>query len=224
MAFHDTRLPADIERGAVGGPSFKTTVLQLESGFEQRNIDWVNTRAEYDISYGLMSMEDNQLETYIHAIRDFFYARQGRAHGFRFKDWADYQIGDPDDPSSNNQLIGLGDDSTVDFQVFKRYTSGGITYDRTIKKLVAGTYTVYLDGVEQTEGVDYTIDIDTGIITFNSAPASTGGTGPSGEQVVSIATEFDVPVRFDTDHLGINIQVHSAGSIPAIPVVELRLA
>lgn len=221
MTFHDVRLPIDVERGAVGGPRFKTRVLELESGFEQRNIDWANTRAEYDISYGLMNMEDNALETNVHALRDFFFTREGRAHGFRFKDWADYQIGDSDNPTVTNQVLAFGDDATTVFQVFKRYTSGGVNYDRTIRKLVAGTVSVLLDGVVQSSGV--TVDVNAATVTFDVAPASTGGTGPSSEEVVAIACEYDVPVRFDDDHLGINILVFSAASIPAIPLKELRI-
>lgn len=222
MAFHETRLPVDVERGALGGPTFKTRVLELESGFEQRNIDWAMPRAEFDLSYGLMSMDDTTLETHVHAIRDFFYARVGRAHGFRFKDWSDYQIGDKNNPTTDNQLIGLGDDATVLFQVFKRYTSGAINFDRTIRKLVAGSVSVLLDGVVQVSGV--TVDVNAATVTFDVAPASTGGTGPGGEEIVQIACEFDIPVRFENDHLGISVLVFSSGSIPAIPIKELRIA
>ncbi|MEE8608993.1 MAG: DUF2460 domain-containing protein [Nitrospiraceae bacterium] len=221
MAFHDVRLSDDIERGAVGGPRFKTRVLQLESGFEQRNIDWENTRGEWDISYGLMSMEDIALETNVHDIRDFFYAREGRAHGFRFKDWSDFEIGDFTSPTTDNQQIALGDDATTVFTVFKRYSSGGIDYDRTIKKLVDTTVVVLLDNVVQVSGV--TVDVNLATITFDVAPASTGGTGPGGEEIVGIATEFDVPVRFDDDQLNINVALFNVGSIPAIPLKELRI-
>jgi uncharacterized protein (TIGR02217 family) len=221
MSFFENRLPVDIERGATGGPRFKTRVLQLESGFEQRNVDWENTRGEWDVSYGLMAMENELLETHVHAIRDFFYVQQGRAHGFRFKDWSDFQIGDPDDPTGENQLIGLGDDATTVFQVFKRYSYGAVSYDRIIRKLVNGTVSVLLDGVVQSGGV--TVDVNTATVTFTTPPASTGGSGPLGEEVVAIAGDFDVPVRFDTDHLAINVLLFSAGSIPSIPVVELRI-
>ncbi len=222
MAFHDVRLPIDVERGAVGGPRFKTRVLELESGFEQRNIDWENTRGEWDISYGLMNMEDVILETHVHAIRDFFYAREGRAHGFRFKDWSDFEIGDFANPTTDNQLIALGDDATTVFTVFKRYSSGGINYDRTIKKLVSGSVAVLLDNVVQVSGV--TVDVNAATVTFDVAPASTGGTGPGGEEVIAIVTEFDVPVRFDDDQLNINVALFNVGSFPAIPIKELRIA
>lgn len=225
MSFHDVRLPDDIERGAVGGPRFKTRVLGLQSGFEQRNVDWAQSRGEWDIAYGLMSMEDdNQLATYIHLVRDFFYARQGRANGFRFKDWSDFQIGDFNNPTTNNQLIGLGDNTTTQFQVFKRYSSGGINHDRTLYKLVSGTVVVMIDNVVQSTPANYSVNLDTGLITFTSAPSATGGTGPGGEEVVSVALEFDVPVRFDDDQLRISVQTFQAGSIPQIPIVELRIA
>lgn len=212
MAFHDTRLPVDIERGAVGGPRFKTTILQLASGHEQRNIDWQDAKGEWDISYGLMSLEDNQLETYIRKVLAFFYARNGRAHGFRFKDWSDYKVGDPATPTTSNQAIGVGNALDTQFQVYKRYSDGGVNFDRTIKKLVNGKVVVLLNGVVQ--GGGFTIDYGTGIITFAVAP----GVGV----VVGVACEFDVPVRFDEDHLKINMQTADAGQIPSIPIVELR--
>ena len=222
MAFHDVRLPIDVERGAVGGPRFKTRVLQLESGFEQRNIDWENTRGEWDISYGLMNMEDEILETNVHAVRDFFYVREGRAHGFRFKDWSDFEIGDAANPTTDNQVLGLGDDSTVAFNVIKTYSSGGIDYSRAIKKLVSGTVTVLLDNVVQGSG--FTVDVNAATVTFDVAPASTGGSGPGGEEVIGIVTEFDVPVRFDDDQLNINVTLFNVGSLPSIPLKELRIA
>jgi uncharacterized protein (TIGR02217 family) len=220
VAFHEVRLPEDVERGMVGGPMFKTTVLQLDSGVEQRNIDWSQPKGQWDVAYGLMSLKDNDLGTYIELVRDFFYARRGRAFGFRFKDWGDYQIGDYTSPEATAQDIGLGDDVTVAFQVYKRYTSGGVDFDRTIKKLVNGTVKVLLDGAVQVSG--YTVDNDTGIITFVTPPASTGGTGPDDEVVVSVALEFDVPVRFDDDHLRLNVQQAHIGQIESIPITEVR--
>lgn len=214
LAFHDVRLPDDIERGAIGGPMFKTRVLKLESGFEQRNIDWVNTRGEWDISYGMMNMDAAVLQTAVHDVRDFFYARKGRAHGFRFKDWTDFQIGDVANPTTDNQSIGLGDTIQTLFQVFKRYSSGGFDYDRTIKKLVSGQVVVLLDNVVQVSG--FTIQLNAGTITFTSAP----GAGVN----VQVALEFDTPVRFDDDHFKITIETFQAGQIPPIPIIELRIA
>lgn len=220
--FHEVRLPEDVERGASGGLGFKTRILELESGYEQRNIDWSQTKGEWDLSYGIMQMEDvDAAVTTVTKVRDFFYARYGRTYGFRFRDWSDYKIGDSNQPTIKNQLIGLGDGTRTQFQVFKRYSSGGFHYDRVIKKLVAGTVNVLLDGVVQGAGV--TVDNNTGLVTFSVAPAASGGTGPGGEQVVSIACEFDVPVRFKDDYFRVTLQQVHAGSIPAINIREIRV-
>ena len=220
MAFHNDRLPDDVERGAQGGPRFKTTVLTLRSGHEKRNIDWSRSRGLWDISYGLMSLDPDIAEASVGKVGNFFYARQGRAHSFPFKDWSDFEIGSPSNPTNGNQLIGLGDDTTTVFQIFKRYTSGGIVFDRPIALPVLGTVSVLLDGVVQVAG--FTVNSLGGTVTFSVPPAGSGGTGPGGEVVVSVACEFDVPVRFDTDHLVINMRRYELGSIPEIPLVEVR--
>lgn len=223
MTFHDVRLPDDVERGAVGGPRFKTTVLTLESGFEKRNIDWAQARGQWDVGYGIMAKEDEAAQfATLDIIRNFFYARQGRAHSFRFKDWTDFDIGDKNNPTVTNQQIGLGDDVTVAFQIFKQYSSGGITYDRPLTKIVSGTQTILLDNVVQTDPGDYTIDLNTGIVTFVVAPASTGGGGPGSEEIVQVVCEFDSHVRFNIDQLQTNLEIFTAGSIPQIEIVELR--
>jgi uncharacterized protein (TIGR02217 family) len=227
MAFHEIRLPDDVERGAIGGPMFKTRVLPLESGYEQRNQDWDQVRGEWDIAYGLMQMRQDVAETAIHVIRDFFYARAGRAHGFRFKDWSDFEIGNPAD-TSTRQLIGLGDDVTTTFQTFKRYSDSEGTHDRTITKIVDLTPRLWFDATEKTEVAsapgagEFSVDDNTGIITTGDVAASTGGTGPGGEEVVSLIAEFDVPVRFDTDFLQLSVHLFNVGAIPALPIKMIR--
>jgi uncharacterized protein (TIGR02217 family) len=70
----------------------------------------------------------------------FFEARNGRLHGFRFKDWADHKSCLPSAaPSPTDQTIGTGDDTTTAFQLVKRYSSGAQSWTRTITKPVAGS-------------------------------------------------------------------------------------
>lgn len=83
--FHEARLPEHIESGSKGGPEFNTTVIEMTSGREQRNKRWALPRASWDISYGIMDQDDYS------TVLAFFYARRGRAFGFRFKDWSDYR-------------------------------------------------------------------------------------------------------------------------------------
>lgn len=201
MAFDEVRLPGCIERGASGGPGFKTTIITLSSGFEKRNQDWSETRGSWDIGYGIKTTDD------LDALIAFFYARRGRARGFRFKDWSDYIL--------KKQAIGIGDAANDDYQLFKRYTSGGQDYDRVLTKIVSGTELVYVNDVLQ-PGSNYTINYNTGLITFGAMHI------PGIGAIVSASAEFDVPVRFDIDKLGITMQQFDQGAIPQITLVELK--
>ena len=203
MAFHDARLPEDVERGAQGGPRFKTTILVLGGGLEKRNIDWQTTRGEWDIGYGIESKQD------FSDVIDFFYARQGRAHSFRFKDWTDFEVGS----TSNPVTFATGDTTTTVFQAQKRYSSGSIDFDRDLTKIVSGTVEVYVNAVLQADPADYSIDLLTGLITFVSAPAAVP---------IGLVCEFDVPVRFDTDALDVTAQLCDVGSIPQINILEVK--
>jgi uncharacterized protein (TIGR02217 family) len=161
MGFFDVRLPEDIERGAIGGPGFKTTVLQLASGAEQRVVNWNRSRAKYNISYGITNKSD------LDPVINMFYAMQGMASGFRFKDWGDFQIGDTHSGDTDTaQEIGLGDAVNAAFQIFKRYDVTVTFYDRIVYKIVSGTLRLFVDGAEQIENVQYTANYATGLITF----------------------------------------------------------
>jgi uncharacterized protein (TIGR02217 family) len=82
MAFHEVRFPDNISRGARGGPERRTQIVELASGDEERNASWANSRRRYDVAYGIRRADD------LAAVVAFFEARNGRLHGFRFKDWA----------------------------------------------------------------------------------------------------------------------------------------
>lgn len=197
--FHNVRLPEDFENGAEGGLGFRTSIVQMKSGREQRNIEWQDARGEWTIGYGVQYEED------INELFEFFMARFGRAHSFRFKDLADY--------SALAQPLGTGDGVETEFQLIRRYSSGGYNYDRTITKPVTGTVVVYGDAVEITSG--WSVDTATGIITFDTAPAD--------DLVLTVDFEFDVPVRFDVDRLPLTyeaFQVFAASGLRIVEVVE----
>jgi uncharacterized protein (TIGR02217 family) len=197
------RLPEDIERGAKGGPGYKTTVLPLSGGREKRNIEWSRSRGKWDVGYGLQS------KTLLVTIIDFFHSMEGRAHSFPFKDWSDYEIGV--DATDTYQEVGIGDGAEQNFQIVRRYTTGGVTKDRIIEKPRA-TVRVFLGAAEQFSG--FTVNASTGIINFTSPPG--------GAVSVGVICEFDCPVRFDTDDLSVVMEVYNAGMIPSIPLIEVR--
>jgi len=195
----EIRIPDQIKYGAIGGPGFKTTIFQASSGVEQRNVDWQDIRAQYNIGHAITDKAD------LDPLIAFFYARRGRAYGFRFKDYLDFEITGP-------QQIGVGDGVQTAFQVFKRYDDTVRPFDRVITKLVSGTVTVYLDGTPQVSG--FTVNLNTGIVTFTAAP--------SAAVIVGIVCEFDVPVRFDVDDMGVAIDSFSEFNWDGITLVEVR--
>lgn len=212
MSFHDVRFPTAISRGATGGPERRTDVVVLGSGFEERNSRWADSRRSYNAGYGVKSLND------LHAVIAFFEERRGKLYGFRWKDQSDWKSCAPESVTSAlDQVIGTGTGALATFQLKKVYGSAFQPWTRTIKKPVAGTLKVAVAGVARTQGTHYTVDAATGIVTFLA------GHIPAAGASVTAGFEFDVPVRFDTDKLEVNISGFSHGAIPNIPVVEVRL-
>lgn len=207
--FHEVQFPTSVSRGSSGGPRRRTDIVTLRSGYEERNSVWADSRREYDAGLGVRDIND------LHAVLEFFEARLGRLYGFRWKDWADYKSCAPNvQVSRDDQTIGIGDGAETQFQLIKAYTSGPTTYTRTIKKPVSGTVLVEVNG-SLINGADYSVNIETGIITFNSAPADT--------HVIKAGYEFDVPVRFANDHIDVTVDLFSAGQVPQINVIEVKV-
>ena len=117
-----------------------------------------------------------------------------------------------------DQTIGTGDGAARDASSSSRPTARpSRRTTRVIAKPVAGTVLVAVDGVEQTAAATSRVDAATG-----SSPSSPG-TIPASGAAVTAGFEFDVPVRFDTDRLEINLAALRARRHPAIPIVEIRL-
>ena len=198
-SFHEVRFPDNIAYGATGGPEFATTVVVTGAGHEQRNVNWAEARGRWDVGSGLKNQQ--QLDELI----AFFRARKGKAYGFRFKDWTDYK--------ATGQLLGTGDGAQTQFQLVRRYPSGSVTEIRSVSKPVAGTVRIYKDEMEQLSG--WSVNGTTGLVTFTTAPAA--------EVEITADFEFDVPVRFDTDHMAVTIETFRLHRWQQIPIVELRV-
>ncbi|MGH6872637.1 MAG: phage distal tail protein, Rcc01695 family [Rhizomicrobium sp.] len=208
MSFHEIRFPTAIAFHSTGGPVRKTEIVTLGSGFEERNAVWANSRRRYDVGYGVKTLDD------LHDVIAFFEARMARLHGFRLKDFADFKSCAPTtEVTATDQALGTGDGATVAFALVKTYASGPSSWTRAIAKPVSGTVQVALDGVVQASGVS--IDATTGLVTFVTPPAPGAA--------ITAGFEFDVPVRFDTDSLSVNLSDFAAGDIPSIPLVEIAV-
>jgi uncharacterized protein (TIGR02217 family) len=208
VPFHEVRFPTAIAFGATGGPERRTDIVSLASGYEERNSRWANSRRSYNAGYGVRSLDD------IHAVIAFFEERRGRLYGFRWKDRTDFQSCAPGaTPAATDQTIGAGDGTTRVFPLAKTYGGSDAPWTRTIAKPVVGTVLIAVAGIPVTTG--WSVDTTTGQVTFTAAPADGAA--------ITAGFQFDVPVRFDTDKLEINLTNFAAGEVPAIPLVEIRL-
>lgn len=226
-AFHEVRFPDSISRGSSGGPERRTDIVELRSGFEERNAIWKHSRRRYNAGIGLRNADD------IYEVVAFWEARGGRLYGFRWKDWADFKSCGPvaqpillsgNDTSNLQPLYSLTDEPpnsvSTQFQLRKQYNSGLFSYTREIRKPVTGTTRIWQKSVanvwtELTPITQFVVAPETGIVTFSAAPA----TG------VELWTgfEFDVPVRFDKDELTVNVELFNLGQITDIGILEIRV-
>lgn len=206
-AFHEVRFPLEIALHGMGGPQRRTDIVVTGSGREERNARWAKSRRRYEAGYGVKTLAQ------IAQVTSFFEERRGRLVGFRWHDRADYQSCAPDAVvGPSDQTIGVGDGATTVFQLVKTYGALYAPYGRVVAKPVAGSVRVAVAGVELAAS-RFSVDTTTGLVTLAAAPAK----GAS----VTAGFCFDVPVRFDTDFLEIDLPAFNAGEIAKIPLVEI---
>jgi uncharacterized protein (TIGR02217 family) len=198
-SFIEERFPIDIGFGSNGGPEFSTDIVTTSNGCEQRNIGWNSARIKYNVAHGVRTAEQMQ-----ELIR-FFRSKKGRAIGFRFKDWADYQI--------TNQQIAVANGIIKEFQITKIYEYGEVKEIRKITKIVEGSLEVMTNGSLVSDSL-YKIDYNQGIINFNKAPKKNCS--------INVSCEFDVPVRFDIDSLSSSLNDFDSFSCSDISLIELK--
>jgi uncharacterized protein (TIGR02217 family) len=153
----------------------------------------------------------------LQAVVAFFEERRGQLYGFRWRDRMDCcSAATGIAISPLDQVIGVGDGTTSAFQLIKTYGGAFAPYARAIAKPVNGSVRVAVADSEVAAGSAFTCDSTTGIVTFLA-----GHIPPAGAAVTA-GFNFDVPVRFDTDYLEVDLATFAAGAIPKIPLVEIR--
>jgi len=210
-AFHEVLFPLDIALKSAGGPERRTDIVALGSGREERNARWAHSRRRYDAGYGVKTMDA------LGAVVAFFEERRGRLYGFRWRDRLDHcSAGAGAVAAPTDQVIGTGDGSTETFQLTKTYGGVYAPYQRPIAKPLPGSVRIAVAGAEVVEGTAFSCDTATGVVTF------LGGHIPADGAAVTAGFMFDVPVRFDTDYLEVDLSAFAAGAIPKIPLVEIK--
>jgi uncharacterized protein (TIGR02217 family) len=212
MSFLETQFPCAIAQGSTAGPERKTEVVMLGSGHEERNARWADSRRMYNAGYGVKGLND------LHSVIEFFEQVRGKLYGFRWKDFTDFKSCPPENGvTAFDQSIGAGNGSDTSFQLHKKYGSGATPWYRTITKPVQGTVRMSVNGAVKLEGTHFSVSYKTGIVTFLV------GSTPAAGHLITAGYEFDVPARFDTDRMEINISNFKHGTIPNIPIIELRV-
>ncbi len=214
--FHETLFPLDIALGAAGGPERATEIVTTLTGREERNTRLAHSRRRWDAGYGVKSLAQ------LSSVVAFFEERRGRLHGFRWRDRLDHSSAVPgaapgNAPTPFDQPIGTGDGARMVFALAKTYGGAHAPYVRPVAKPVAGSVRVAVNGAERTAGAHFMVDPTSGAVTFLAGHAPPAGAS------VTAGFLFDVPVRFDTDFLEVNLTAFEAGEIPRIPILEIRI-
>jgi uncharacterized protein (TIGR02217 family) len=206
--FHEVRFPLSLAYGSRGGPERRTDIVTLGSGDEERNALWRHSRRSYNAGPALRTAADIAL------FLAFFEERRGQLYGFRWHDLFDHSTAPPGHaPGPLDQGLGTGDGTARTFPLLKRYGAAFAPYDRPIRKPVAGSVRVAVNGAELASAA-FTVETTTGLVTLATAPEAGAA--------VSAGFLFDVPVRFATDRIEIDYRAIEAGIVPDIPIVELR--
>jgi uncharacterized protein (TIGR02217 family) len=210
-SFHEVLFPLGIALNSAGGPQRRTDVVTLGSGAEERNARWAHSRRRYDAGYGVKTFDA------LSQVVAFFEERRGRLHGFRWRDRLDHSSAASGvSTTPTDQVIGTGDGVTATFQLGKTYGALYSPYRRLIAKPVPGSVRIAVAETEVEQGTQFTIDVATGVVTF--LPSHIPPLGAA----ITAGFLFDVPVRFDTDYLEVDLSAFAAGAIPKIPLVEIR--
>ncbi len=177
--------------------NFDTGIVGNSKGVQQRTINRYDAIRTYDIQFGGMTQAAKR------ALEEFFITKAGRGIGFRFYP--------PSDRDFQFDVIGVGNGAQTVFYLRRNYYSRGRFITRRILKPIHPLLTVLVDGskvrISDPDAGEITpagafpiinnpitVNWDTGMITFTTAPAN--------GLIITVAEgQYDVPVYFDTDSL-----------------------
>jgi len=204
MAFIESpRFPEDISYGVTFGPEFSTSISQTIGGQEMRNRNRTRALCVGECSHALKTKQ--QLDT----LLTFFRSMGGRFHAFRFKDWGDFTC----EVAQGTLTLVSGSN----YQMFKAYQAAiGFNELRKITKPVSGTIQIFRTRASVTTNITGTSTINhtTGVVTVTSHQAG---------DTYNWSGEFDVPCRFDSDRMAVNIENYGGYNWGQIPIKEVLL-
>lgn len=196
LTFIDVDFPTNLTVGLQASTFFNSNEVTTPQGISdiyQLGPDYA--RLAYTFDGSLMEIGGSEMDQ----LRSFYI--QYRFNSFRLRD--------PVENSASLEEFGTGDGSTVAFQL---YINFGSIQKPITKPVDDSDFKIYDDAVEQTETVDYTVDYDTGIVTFVVAPTA-------GHSLTWSGT-YDIHARFDTNNLNNNVSGLRYGNFSGISLIE----
>ena len=193
--FSGETLPKNISLDAHGGPAIDFDAVVSNSGIESRNVYSELPGFEYDVAFnGRLAAERKRLMA-------FFLTHLAGGKSFRYFDHFDYEA-----TGSEGVFAAIDGSPSDDYQMFKVYTFGALTFYRKITKPINGKMSWSGGG---------TMDYDTGIITGGTPTTWTG--------------QFHMHARFNTRQLVMQLRDknNTRGlivDIPSLPIVEVKTA
>lgn len=198
-------IPACEGYGWDGGPEHRTNIVQLRSGRERRNAEWVQPQHFFSLPF------TNITQPQYAPIKMMHMNRRGRWGVFLYRDWSDY--------TASNELFAVAEPGQDEFQLGKWSVIDGVSYYRHVTALYSpnddgsssdSVISITSDG---SAAPSYTLDRDRGIVVFDSPF--------SGGEVLRWSGEFSLWVRFDNDRLPFSIDNKSAGEFVMNGSVDL---
>lgn len=217
MSFLDIYMPEEIPGyPCVSAVRTNTSIQVTAGGNERRNQNWEHPLHTFTMPEGIRAWAAVQ------NLSKMWKITAGPFHSFAWRDPLDFSSGDlivpnPEDdpvPVMTDQAIGTGTGFTDTFQLTKRYSYGGNTYDREIHLPVLATVVIADNGVLVSSS-DYTVSRPGGVVTFDTPPLDT--------HAITAGLLFDVEVRFESDDVfeGI-LRTWQAGGFADLTLIEVR--
>ncbi len=211
----DTRLEIDESYGTVASYTYRTSIITLGDGTEQRNIEWRYPLGKFNLSKAHLCQD--LLDYFL----SFHSTMKGQKEVFRFRDYNDYETtGDPLYSGLNSYTQGVlnpaPDGSRKEFQLCKAYNLEGLNVFRIITRVDSVNCEVFINGNSQL----VTIYPSLGKVVFLTAPQT--------NDILTWEGIFDIPVRFEQDNINYrligNNQFENFYSIEELSLIEIREA
>ena len=210
-AFHEVLFPLDIALKSAGGPERRTEIVAPAPAARSatragRIRAGATTRATASRRFEALS-----------AVVAFFEERRGRLHGFRWRDRLDHSSAAPGAAVAarpGDRHRRRRDRDLPARQDLRRRLRALPAADRQ-----AGARQRARRGRRQRGGRGHGLHL-----RHHDRRSSRFLPGhiPAAGAAVTAGFLFDVPVRFDTDYLEVDLSAFAAGAIPKIPLVEIK--